>query len=300
MFALYKHLLANQQRDLEEEAILRLLSPVTLKASSQQVNEEQRDNPDPRASLKHTIKAAVDLRLIQRHNGCVGLHPELPEYARDPQAGQDLFRRTLRMLVFSEDLNKDMFGSSEGPRDLVRAIIWYMLQDPYSPLRWDQDAANSIVQLQTSQLGGKEDWVLINDTRWSAFLRWATYLGFAWRHAFGGVTLYVPDPTVAILDVMKVLPRNEFNRGSLEEFIRHLALRLPVLDKGFLRQQFENKYKVNSQFGQDAPVCSLTLSLALLSLHEDGAFVMESLHDAPMIGLQEENGRLLYYSHVVR
>jgi len=299
-FSVYKYLLRNQGREPEEEVILTMFSPSTLRTRTQQSDEDGRK--EIRASLKHTIKACLDIELFQRQQGTLCLNPNLPESALNPNKGETLFRRTLRCLILSERLNENLFGSGEGPRDLVRALAWYLSQDLYSvPSRWESTSsphiAKSIQQLQTSQIGGKEKWIISNDTRWQSFMRWATYLGFAWHHTIGSGEAVVPDPTIAVADVLAQLQQPKSVRWTLPDLMRRLSTELPVLDGGLFRREVEGHCKSVVPHDETSPICSWTMSHTLYSLEESGAIKMESLHDAAKIGLRNEEDKVAYFSH---
>ncbi|MBL1109381.1 hypothetical protein JK361_33190 [Streptomyces sp. 5-8] len=147
------------------------------------------------------------------------------------------FRRALQEHVF--DLARDGDPWQVGPgdvytggaRDLTRALSWFLAQDALGrPLSW----TGNVQPLQAAQFPDpdNETWALTNDTRWSAFARWARALGMASPPLVQSKSGLVPLPVVAIEDALEGIPAG---RMPIGEFLQTLAARIPVLHGGLIR-----------------------------------------------------------------
>ncbi len=126
---------------------------------------------------------------------------------------------------------------------------------------------------QERQFGAGER-VFSNDTRWGAFDRWATFLGFAHHLPRGGKDVLVPDPTEAIRHAIpSVLTAQQLEIGVV---IEELGRRIPVLDGGTYRRDVEARMRPEAvQSGSD--LLSPSLAYALLRLRDEQFIVLEDL-----------------------
>jgi len=190
---IYRYLLQAEKQTERRETLIAILSPASLEQNLGQAGSKV---------LEDTLRACEQLRLITSEGDAVRLNPGLPDYALNRRTGKHSLRRVLRKLILAPEMNDGDWGSQKGARDLTYSLAWYLRQDLYSaPALWDLHPQLQSVQLaQQQQLGSKI--LIVNDTRWGAFMRWSTYLGFAVHHAFDGKAYLVPDPTVAVRDAL--------------------------------------------------------------------------------------------------
>jgi hypothetical protein len=226
--------------------------------------------------LDDTLTACVVVRLCEREGDLVRLHPQLPDSVRDRRRELDI-RRLMRDLMLAEELNFGLWDTTEGSRDLTRALAWYLAQDPLrAPGGWNEP--NGVDVVQESQFSAGER-VFSNDTRWGAFDRWTSFLGFGVRLPRDSKNVLVPDPTPAIRDVVKDLLTAA--RTEVPSFVEELGRRLPVLDSGGYRREVEARMRPDA-ISASADQLSPSLTHALLRLRDERVLVIEDLADAPM------------------
>jgi hypothetical protein len=226
--------------------------------------------------LDDTLNACVVFKMIEREGETVRLHPQLPEDVRDRRREPDL-RRLIRGLILSEELNFGLWESTEGARDLTRALAWYLAQDPLrAPGGWNEPHGVDIVQER--QFGAGER-VFSNDTRWGAFDRWASFLGFGVHIPRDNKNVLLPDPTEVVRDALpEVLTETRQEVGPVVE---DLGRRIPVLDSGTYRREVEDRMRSDAVVASSDSL-SPSLTHALLRLRDERALVLEDLADAPM------------------
>ena len=167
----------------------------------------------------------------------------------------------------------------EGPKDLVRAIAWFLTQDPFTPYNWA-----AVAQFQRDAFGPGQALPLRNEYRWDRFGYWAPALGFAARplaHVEGRSPL-LPDCTVAVRDTAWSL-WNEGATVSAGEFVAQIVEALPVLPGG----SYSRRLGLATPPGDRV---SLALSNALLAGEEEGWLLLSNTSDATTIFLLNGSG----------
>jgi len=223
-----------------------------------------------------TLSACLAVGLFDRSGESVRLHPDLPDEARDRRRHDQHFRRVFRDLVLREAANHGLWDSTEGARDLSRALAWYMAQNPLRPPGpWNEPHGVDVVQERQFVAGER---VFSNDTRWGAFERWATFLGFAYHLPRDGKDVLVPDPTEVVREVVpSIVTARRQEIGAVIESLGHLV---PVLDGGTYRREVEERLKP-AAIQSDTDLLSPSLAHALLRLRDERVIVLEDLADAP-------------------
>jgi hypothetical protein len=187
-------------------------------------------------------------------------------------------------LVSDEDDNK---GEFTGASDLTRALVWMLIQDPFTfPYSYD-DAE----PLQSKQR--IEPKPFVNDTRWSAFEEWSVFLGMAIKPG-GRLT---PNPALALSCFLSevIHGQSELTQAA---FLERLAASLPVLEGGYLHGAVEKEMKNPPRVMAQTEV-SPSLSMALLTLEAQQLLRLEMRSDAPsraLLGAQYQPFRS--FSHV--
>jgi len=224
-----------------------------------------------------TLAACVTIGLFDRDGDTIRLHPELPGYTRDRRQRDHHLRPLIRDLILRDVLNYGLWDSTEGARDLTRALAWYLAQDPLQPpASWNEPGGVDIAQERQFPPGER---IFSNDTRWGAFDRWATFLGFGRSLPRAGKTVLVPDPTEVIRHaVPSVLTTQRLEIGVV---IEELAHRIPVLDGGTYRRDVEARMKPEAVLSGDA-LLSPSLAHALLRLRDERIIILEDLPDASL------------------
>ena len=80
-----------------------------------------------------TLTACLTIGLLDRDGDAISLHPSSPEYARDRRQRDHHFRTMVRDLMLRDAVNYGLWDSTEGVRDLTRALAWYLAQNPLRP-----------------------------------------------------------------------------------------------------------------------------------------------------------------------
>jgi hypothetical protein len=121
--------------------------------------------------------------------------------------------------------------------------------------------------------------VFSNDTRWGAFDRWATFLGFGRHLPRDGKDVLVPDPTSVVRELVPEILTPQ--RQEIGIVIEELGRRMPVLDGGGYRREVEARMKPEA-VRSSGDLLSPSLAHALLRLRDERVVVLEDLADAPL------------------
>jgi hypothetical protein len=251
--------------------------------------------PDGRPELaKKTLTRWKQLGFFRDIDGIVQLSPVIADIASDDLIG---LRAAILRLVLAPENNPAFMSDSDDDydasraSDCTRAIAWSLGQDPYSfPTKYK----GGVESLQDGQ--GVKPRPFANDTRWSGFSEWATFLGVGWP---SGKIRFVPNPAVAVRSVL-----DDVFVGATEltqdDFVTRLAHALPVIDGGRYRLSVEAQ--IAQRWRDPLPNdISPSLSAAFLTLEAQGEFRMEARSDAPQRILLGRAGRELHpVSHFVR
>jgi hypothetical protein len=144
--------------------------------------------------------------------------------------GEDFgaFANVLRTRVLAPELNTGVGNdaSQVGPRDLTRALAWFLSLDPLTnSLNW-----SDVQRLQPRALRPEVGKAIVNDTRWPRFVTWATALGLAAADLLVNDRI-VPDCTAAVKRVLQDMGKPGHVFDALEA-LRTLRTSLPVLPGG--------------------------------------------------------------------
>ncbi|WP_019031254.1 protein DpdG [Salinispora arenicola] len=184
----------------------------------------------------------------------------------------DAFTDVLRAAVLAVERNTDLGTSSSqsGPRDLVRALTWFLTLDPLAaPLGWDEVAPR-----QDGAFPAEVGKPIVNDVRWRLFTYWAPALGFAAAPLLSSEdrkSRLIPDCTEAVRRIVLRRWRTD-ERLDAVAAINQIVEDLPVLPGG----------RYSQQLGLGAPpdTVSASLSLALLRGQEQGWLELDHRSDA--------------------
>ncbi|MFG2683735.1 protein DpdG [Streptomyces sp. NPDC048392] len=205
-----------------------LLSPPPLRA----------DEAKPRPPFDSALSSLQDLGLV--HVDKESKELSLAGKARDLAGNDDLVAYTciLRRAVLDAEYNRELGADNErtGPRDLTRALAWFLMHDPMEPaVDWltAQDLVDKPDGKDRKFLRPEVLPLFANGTRWTRFGYWAPALGLAAAPLFrtdGGSPL-VPDCTVAVKQTVNGLwqPGQRINAVEALQVLRE---NLPVLPGG--------------------------------------------------------------------
>jgi hypothetical protein len=186
--------------------------------------------------------------------------------AADQLDGEDFgaFAAVLRTRVLAAELNIGLGDNSSqvGPRDLTRALAWFLSLDPVTDsLNW-----NDAEQLQQRALRPEVGPAIVNNFRWPRFVAWAPALGFAAADLVANDRI-VPDCTSAVKHVMHGTWKPGHPVDAVEG-LRTLRASLPVLPGGAF----------SAAVGIADPgetTADRVLSLALLRGEDEGWLMLE-------------------------
>ena len=253
MWAVTRLLLASGGKMAEKDAKL-LLTPPSLTAGK---NDEYDD----------AVKTLAELDIVTRADGIVALEGEARTLSSDDVTG---FNGLLRRAALDPTRNVGLAETDDlaGAKDLVRALAWFLTQDPATSLDWG--AAGS---LQDGAFPSHLPLPFANNSRWDLFVFWGAALGFAARSLLdeGGSAKLVPDCTVAVRETVLSL----WDKGqsvSPSEAVNRIVEALPVLPGGTYSRSLGLTVL-------DGAVSS-SLSNALLTGHEAGWITLEQKSDA--------------------
>jgi hypothetical protein len=188
-------------------------------------------------TFSQAVRTLQDLGLVTVNGDDLSLAPAARGLSPGDLAG---FSDLLRLAVLDPDRNAslaekdDQAGSKDtGPKDLVRALAWFLTLDAFTPLGLDE-----VTQLQESAFPSRLGNPIVNNVRWNRFAYWAPALGFATapllekeRQGQRPVQKLVPDCTEAVRrTVLAAWQKGE--RIDAADAVDHIIEELPVLPGG--------------------------------------------------------------------
>jgi hypothetical protein len=182
-----------------------------------------------------------------------------------------------RQIVLSPANNKNFWSDEENrSADFSRAASWMLAQDvhQFAPTSYSQ------VEPRALEQGNSAEVILFqNDTRWSGYVSWATFLGFGRSESGKASGGFITDPTLAVVGVAKsLLPKQKL--VPIREFLDGLSESVPVLDGGEYRREVEGKLRPEKWKSPASMDVSTSLSRALLRLHAQGVLRLEKRSDS--------------------
>jgi hypothetical protein len=249
----------------------------------------------PRPDLaRKTLTRWKQLGFFTETAGRIELSDEVAAVGADDLGA--LRTKVLRMVLTpanNPEFDTDGAGDLESTKasDCTRAAAWALAQDPYSfPTKYKGGAE----ALQDEQ--GVKPRPFTNDTRWSGFIEWASFLGFGWSSARVG---FVPVPWFAVKAVLGDV-FGDSREMSQADFFQRLAHALPIVDGGAYRDRIDSQ--TTRRWRDESPTeVSPSLSAALLTLEASGDLRLEERSDAPQRMLLGRGGRPLHrVSHIER
>ncbi len=182
-----------------------------------------------------------------------------------------------RQIVLSSENNKNFWGDEENrSADFSRAACWILAQDVHAfvPTSYTQ-----VEQKALEQAGSPEVSLFQNDTRWSGFVSWATFLGLGRSDSGKASGGFLADPTPWICGpIMTLLPPK--NDVPIREFLDELAEAIPILDGGRFRVEVESKLRPEKWKAPASEAVSTSLSRALLRLQASGILRFDNRSDS--------------------
>ncbi|GAA4472883.1 hypothetical protein GCM10023170_093230 [Phytohabitans houttuyneae] len=260
MWIVTRYLLGRPGRRLNRQTLKATVSPASLLPPGKHDND---------TTFDYAVKTLIDLGIVAEDGEQFALTDVAKSLKPDDVAAfDDLLRRQALAPIRNENIADS--ANQTGPKDLVRALSWFLTLDPYTAKSHDD-----IVQEQRGAFTENLGTPLVNDFRWNRFTYWAPALGFVAPplippEGTRSQTL-APDCTTAVRRTMQAkwspgtrLPARDAVAAVIDE--------LPVLPGG--------RYSVALGLEADAPDVSATLSFALLCADEYGWLQLHRRSDA--------------------
>lgn len=196
---------------------------------------------------------------------------------RKKNASAESIAETAREVVLTP-VNNEKFWSDEENRsaDFSRAACWMLAQDVH---QFVPTAYSQVEPKALEQAGAPEVVLFQNDTRWSGYVSWATFLGYGRSDSGKASGGFIIDPTAIVVEPAKsLLPKKK--DMSIMDFLEGLADAVPVLDGGDYRKEVESKLRTEKWKAPDANCVSTSLSRALLRLQANGTLRFDKRSDS--------------------
>ena len=228
-----------------------------------------------------SLNEAIKLDLIREEDDQLQLGAALPKNADVAMA---FLTRVEKRLLSPQDVGSDDI-------ELASALAWFLTRSVAPGLAFGEDSRRQIAK-DLDLEDGQAPWGVTNDSRFQNLIYWARFLGLATGLDLGKGKAVVPDPTAAIRRHLNhVLPAAQ--AIPIETFQRSLALHLPVLEFGTIREAVEARLREQARRPEN--VVSESTSLALRRLRRAGAIRLEARSDAAVMLVDGER-----FSHIER
>jgi hypothetical protein len=214
-----------------------------------------------------TVSGKEEVKVAEEYRG--GL--------RKLNATANSIAEVVREIVLSPENNKNFWGEEENrSADFSRAVCWMLAQNihQFVPTSYSHVEPKALEQANSAEV------ILFqNDTRWSGYVSWATFLGFGRSDSGKASGGFITDPTPSVAGAVKsLLPKKK--DVSITEFLDGLSDLLPVLDGGDYRQEVEGKLRPEKWKAPASNDVSSSLSRALLRLRSQGILRLEKRSDS--------------------
>ena len=207
----------------------------------------------------------------------VKIRDEYRSSLKKSDSHRTLLAEVVRNIVLAKENNQRFWDKEENKAaDFCRAAAWMLAQDIYAfcPNSYSQVEPKALEQASSG------DAIFFqNDTRWTGYVSWSTFLGFGRSDSGKASGGYIIDPTPALRQpAIDLLPQKE--EVAINEFLDGLARAVPVIDGGDYRLMVEEKLRKERWKAPATGELSTSLSRALLRLRNAGEIRLESLSDA--------------------
>jgi hypothetical protein len=259
MWIVVRYLASYPRQHHLRDALRALLSPGSLLPLDKREND---------TTFDWAVRTLDDLGIVRIDSDKVSLSDVRPDLRPDDVAA---FNDLLRHQVLDPSRNATIAdGDQTGPKDLVRALSWFLTLDPFVAM-----SHTDVVQRQRGALAEHVGNPLVNDFRWNRFTYWAPALGFAAPPLIppsGSRTqTLAPDCVTAVLRTVRAKWKPG-TRLPARDMVTAITDELPVLPGG--------RYSVALGLPNKAPDVSAVLSFALLCGDEYGWLKLDRRSDA--------------------
>lgn len=222
-----------------------------------------------------TLARWTQLGLFVQNSGTVKLSSSVRKLDPDGDPEFKAFRAAALDIVLEKSNNKDLVKAESGhSADFCFAACWVLGQDVF---RFPGGAYGEVESVEMKQIK-KNPFAFRNDTRWSGFKDWASFLGLGWNTKIGRTSVFSADPTDAIRSHLPSIFQKS-REIPQERFFDQLSRVLPVLDRGEYRRRAEKRFEGNWRPLGNQDV-SPAVTRALIRLEIEGLIKIDDRADA--------------------
>ena len=268
LFAVYASLFDSETGELKER-IEAWATPPSL--SGRGADE---DGESSTTLFNNTLQEARRLGLVEEADGKLRVTVDARGGGKKGRDSERYFRGYLERTLF------DPARAIETQQDgFMLALAWFLGANPLQPLSFSEPPQNALNR-EIGEKASKTELTSLN--RYQNFLYWARYLGFA--TIVGGRDVndtnsrrVVPDPTRAIETALPPVFAGD-TELPIEQFLNRLAAIFPVLEKGSVRQHYDEMRR--NPTADAIHRLSIATSIALQRLADRQQIVLRSVADA--------------------
>lgn len=236
-----------------------LLCPAALLPEDKRAKDE---------TFSQALRTLQGLGLVSVNGDDLSLAPVVRGLSIDGLAD---YTDLLRRVILDPDRNAGLSDEKNqtGPKDLVRALAWFLNCDAFTPL-----GLTEVTRQQEGAFASHLPNPIVNSVRWNRFVYWAPGLGFASQELLGDSSegeRLVPDCTVAVCrTILSTWEKDE--RVEATDAIDRIVEELPVLPGG--------RYSRSLGLRESTASLASSLSFALLCGHDRGWIELGRRSDA--------------------
>ncbi|MFH4563716.1 protein DpdG [Vibrio alginolyticus] len=259
---------SNRRKPMTKDAIVSWCRPETLAYV---------DNA--RSKVDQEVNAWKDLGLLSKTEDGLVLNSY---YFKDTDVSTST---GARRCLLAEDNNLNLDARDQRAVDLTKLVCMILSLDVY---RYPEIRSSNLADIVDTYLSDFR----INRNETAVVPSYLHWLGYAARIGNGSYTI---DPTNAIKEEL-LAPENSIEKNkqlTIEDFLKLLAKRLPVIDGGVYRVHIEKCINSKNWSKPSDSELSTSLSRALLRLHHMGTIRLQKLSDAGLRNLKGPNKKVL-------
>lgn len=235
---------------MKSSKLIDLCAPITLFGAVESRNQKDKQQ----IQAKQTLKRWVQMGLFEQQGVQIRF---AKKYTKKSNIGStDTLRNELLRIILDKGNNSGYLEKEPAKAgDFTYTITWILMQDIYVL----SDSWEVIEPLMLRQINHDCAKPLQNNTRWTGFKAWASFLGIGLP--VNGITIDMTEPVYRALTEL-LPPKKEM---AISDAVDGIGSVLPVLDRGVYWKQVRAQFRNNEYLIGDNQL-SNALSAALLRL----------------------------------